>query len=102
MENEKKQKANQKIALERIYRLFELANEKKEYAKRYIQIAHKISEKTKTKIPKELKQKHCRKCFSLKIKQEKKDPFLITICEECIEKKKYKLNETNLQKNNSK
>ncbi len=91
MKKEKKQKANQKIALERIYRLFELAVEKEKYAKRYIGLAHKISEKTKTKIPKELKQKHCKKCNSLKVKQEKKEPFLIIACQECGEKKKYGL-----------
>ncbi|MEM4262088.1 MAG: hypothetical protein QXI10_03935 [Candidatus Diapherotrites archaeon] len=57
-----------KIGLERIYRLFELAEQefekKPERSKRYVEIAREISKKTKAKIPKELKQKFCKKCNS--------------------------------------
>jgi len=55
-----------KIALERIYRLFELAerNFKKhpERSKRYIELARKIAMRYNVRIPFELKQKFCKKC----------------------------------------
>lgn len=64
-------RANQKnkleqIALERIQRLFELAE--KEFAhrpdrsNRYAEIAIKISTRNRVRIPLELKYKHCKKC----------------------------------------
>jgi ribonuclease P protein subunit RPR2 len=83
---------NNKLATERIYRLFELANENKDYSKRYIQLAKKIGEKTNTKIPKELKKTFCKKCLSLEIKKIEKNPFLIIKCEKCGFEKKYSLN----------
>ncbi|MDD5163756.1 MAG: ribonuclease P [Candidatus ainarchaeum sp.] len=56
----------QKIALERIYRLFELAEEEFEknpgFAKKCIEFARRISTRNKAKIPAELKQKFCKKC----------------------------------------
>lgn len=88
----KKQKASQKIALERIYRLFELAQKEKEYAKRYTSLAAKIGRKTNTKIPLELKHKYCRKCYSVDVKASEKKPFLIVKCDECGEERKYSLN----------
>ena len=57
---------SKKIALERIKILFEEAE--KEFKKnpersdRYAEIARKISMKTKTKIPSELKRKFCKYC----------------------------------------
>lgn len=64
-EKMKHQKMN-KIALERIYRLFELAAKQTQTnpfrSKRYISIALEISKKTRTKIPDELKTKYCKKC----------------------------------------
>lgn len=55
-----------KIALERIYRLFELAerNFKKhpERSKRYIELARKIAMRCNVRIPFELKQKFCKNC----------------------------------------
>jgi ribonuclease P protein subunit RPR2 len=54
------------IALERIYRLFELAE--KEFGegagrtKRYVELARKMSTRNKAPIPAELKKSFCRKC----------------------------------------
>ena len=110
MQKEKKIKGNQKIALERMYRLFELAKETPEpsksnafagqrktegfamYSKRYLQLAKRIGEKTRVAIPKELKEKYCKKCYSLNVKQEKKEPFLEVTCKECGFVKKFGLN----------
>jgi ribonuclease P protein subunit RPR2 len=91
MEKEKKLKGNQKLALERIYRLFELADATEEYSKRYISLAKKIGEKTNVTIPKELKKKACKKCYSLKVKEIKQPPFLVVKCGECGFEKKYGL-----------
>jgi len=93
MQKEKKPNAKQKIALERIYRLFELAEEveNEKYSKKYLQLAKKLGEKMRVSIPKELKKKFCRKCHSMKIKQTKKAPFLIIKCEDCGAEKKYSL-----------
>ncbi len=56
----------QKIALERIYRLFELAEKmfekKPELSKRYIELARKIGMRYNVSIPFELKQKFCKRC----------------------------------------
>jgi ribonuclease P protein subunit RPR2 len=55
-----------KIAAERIKKLFELAKkEKNGRAKRYVQLARRIAEKTRTRIPREIKRSFCRKCNSL-------------------------------------
>ena len=55
-----------KIALERIYRLFEVAEaefaEKPERSKRYVELARKISTRNKAVIPAELKKRFCKKC----------------------------------------
>lgn len=57
------------IALERIYRLFEVAEEfhkkkKSGFAKRCIEVAIALGTRNKVKIPKELKTKFCKKCHS--------------------------------------
>ena len=93
MEKEKKMKGNQKIALERIYRLFELAEKNEEYSKRYLTLAKRIGEKCRVSIPKELKQKYCKKCFSLKVMQIDQHPFLIIKCAKCGYEKKFGLKE---------
>lgn len=55
-----------KIALERIYRLFELAEinfeKHPERSKRYIELARKIAMRYNVRVPFELKQKFCKKC----------------------------------------
>jgi len=63
-------KVVKEIAFERIKRLLELAEEKArentEYSrmleKRYVKLAREISAHYRVKIPKELKQKICKKC----------------------------------------
>ena len=106
---EKKLKGNQKIALERIYRLFELAEGDEEpsthgagdakpdgfatYSKRYLQLAKRIGEKCRVSVPKELKERYCKKCFSLKVTQKKEEPFLVVTCKECGFIKKFGLKE---------
>ena len=85
--------AKQKLALERIYRLFELATKEKDtkLQKRYVSLAKKIGERVNVSIPTELKQAFCKKCFSMNIKTEKKAPFLIVTCKECKTTKKFGL-----------
>jgi ribonuclease P protein subunit RPR2 len=56
------------IALERIERLMSLADKEAAsgnlgQADKLIQLARKINTKTKTKIPKELKQRYCKHCY---------------------------------------
>ena len=56
----------QAIGLERIYRLFELAelqlDSNPARSKRYVALAREISKKTRARIPDELKTKFCKKC----------------------------------------
>ena len=59
----------QAIALERIHRLFELAEKEfddgeKKRANHYVELARKISMKNKAVIPTALKRKFCKKCKS--------------------------------------
>ncbi|MCX6801435.1 MAG: hypothetical protein NTZ73_04575 [Candidatus Diapherotrites archaeon] len=91
---EKKLKPNQKLALERIYRLFELAEEdntkrKGKYSKRYLKLMVEIGKKVNVPVPKELKKKFCKKCFSLNVDGREEKPFLIVKCGECGFEKKF-------------
>lgn len=56
------------IALERIYRLFELAEESfakhPERSRRYVELARKIGMRYNVRIPSELKKKFCKRCGS--------------------------------------
>lgn len=58
----------QKIARERIYRLFELAEEEfkehPERSNRYIELALRIGKKCNVSVPQELKKNYCKKCHS--------------------------------------
>lgn len=58
--------AVQKIALERIYRLFDLAEKEfkkhPERSNRYVELARKVGEKNNASIPTELKKRFCKKC----------------------------------------
>lgn len=82
----------EKIALERIYRLFELAEEEfenhSERSKRYVELARKISERNRARIPKELKDKFCKKCGTY-LKKGKNAEIIIEngferiVCKEC-------------------
>jgi len=80
------------IALERIYRLFELAEQNfsahPERSKRYFELARKIGMRYNVRIPFELKKKFCKKCGAFllagknaKIRISKK--ILKVTCMEC-------------------
>ena len=98
MEKIKKINLKQKIAIERIYRLFELAiNLQKEnnlskdkLIKRYLKLAKRIGEKVNISIPKELKKRFCKKCYSLNIQEIELSPFKIIKCKDCGFEKKFK------------
>lgn len=82
----------QKIALERIYRLFELAEQESgkdpEFSKRCIGLAKKISTRNRARIPAELKIRFCKKCGAFLKKGKtaefgKIGKFLRVKCMEC-------------------
>lgn len=84
-----------KIALERIKKLFreaKLAFKKDSgLSNRYVKLARKISMKTKTRIPRELKKQFCKHCYTFLIpgkncRVRTKDKKLIYYCKNC---KKY-------------
>ena len=82
-----KQKVKE-IALERIYRLFELAEKEAkkgnyELATRYVSLARKIGTRNRATVPADLKPKFCKKCNSTKVGSRKDAPFLIVKCKEC-------------------
>ena len=96
---EKKLNSRQKIALERIYRLFDLAEQmqksdnkdKNEFVKRYLKLAKRIGEKLNVTIPKELKKTYCRACFGKNVKGKDTDGFFIVTCSNCGHTRKYAL-----------
>jgi len=60
-----KSAGQQKLALERIRELFnEAESADKEYADKYVGLARKISMRLKVPIPKELKRRFCKHCYS--------------------------------------
>jgi len=80
------------IALERIYRLFELAEAEfakhPERSKRYVELARKIGTRNKAIIPAELKKQFCKKCGAFLVKSknaewEKKGEVVEIKCKEC-------------------
>ncbi len=82
----------QEISLERIYRLFELAEKsfpkRPERSKRYVEIARNIGKKNSTVIPTELKKKFCKKCGAFlkkgkNAKWGKKEKWVEITCKEC-------------------
>ena len=97
MEKEKKLKQSQKLALERINRLFEIATkmhagkriDKKKYVKRYLSLAKRIGEKTNVSIPKEFKKQYCKKCFSMNITIKEEKEIVIVKCSDCGLEKKF-------------
>jgi len=60
------------IALERIYRLFELAEAEferhPERSKRYVELARKLGTRNRATIPTELKKRFCKKCGAFLVK----------------------------------
>ena len=63
-----KKEDTKKIALERIKQLFKEAdsvfNENPKLANRYVQLARKISMKVKLRMPRTLKRKFCKHCYT--------------------------------------
>lgn len=59
---------NKKLALERVKQLFREADsifkESPKLANRYVQIARRIAMKINLRLPKELKRKFCKHCYS--------------------------------------
>lgn len=87
-----KKNKRKEIALERIHRLFELAEQefekKPERSKRYIELARKIGTRNRTVIPTELKKKFCKKCGAFLKKgqnaEQIQDKEILKIkCKEC-------------------
>src|SRR3989344_4782427 len=87
----------QKIGIERIYRLFEVAESEikqhPERSRRYVDIARKISKRLRAKIPDELKTKFCKKCGAYLLegynaKIERAGTMSIVECKECGAKRK--------------
>ena len=60
------------IALERIYRLFEIAESEfakhPERSKRYVELARKLGTRNRATIPAELKKQFCKKCGTFLVK----------------------------------
>lgn len=80
------------IALERIYRLFELAEAEfalhPERSKRYVELARKISTRNKAPIPAELKKRFCKKCGAFLVEGKNAEwkeigPLIEIKCSEC-------------------
>ena len=82
----------QAIALERIYRLFELASKEfskhPERSRRYVELARAVGKRNNVRMPPELKIKFCKNCNSFlkkgKNAEIKKEGSLIIVkCKEC-------------------
>ncbi len=92
VEMKKNKQAVQSIALERIYRLFELAGKEfpknPERSRRYVQLARAIGKRNNVRIPLELKTKFCKKCSSFLVKGKNADienegNITVVKCREC-------------------
>lgn len=89
----RKRKSKEKIiAAERIEELFKQAaimfKEDKEFSKKYVQLARKISMRYNVRIPEKLRRKYCKKCYSYlvegkNLKTRIKDGRIIRHCLEC-------------------
>ncbi len=90
----------QAIALERIYRLFELAEQEfekhPERSKRYVELARKIGTRSNVTIPSKLKKRFCKKCGAFLVygtngELEEKEKIGNLKCRECGAERKVKL-----------
>ena len=99
------------LAGKRIKKLFNEAEEQfpehPERSRRYIEIAHKISEKYNIPISKDLKRKFCPNCYSywvpgetVKVRIDSENNRVIYICNECEGERTYGYSEEKLGKNN--
>ncbi len=84
--------ARAKIALERIWRLFELAEQEftahPERSRRYVGLARRISSRNKAPIPAELKKRYCKKCGAFLVEGKNSESgeagtMLEITCKEC-------------------
>jgi len=82
----------QELALERIYRLFELAEKEflkyPERSKRYIEMARNLSKRNKATIPAELKNRFCKNCGNFLVNgvnahHKGNGEMLLIECKEC-------------------
>lgn len=94
---------SQKIAEERIRKLFEVADRrisggdhKKQLADRYVELARAIGMKYNVSIPADLKKRYCQECFSFlkpgincRVRVNSKSSMLNYHCEECGEVNRY-------------
>lgn len=87
-----KKKQDKKIARERIPILFREADtvfkKDKKLANRYVEIARKIAMKYRIKIPKELKRRFCKHCYSflkpnLNVRIRNREGKTVYYCLEC-------------------
>ncbi|MHC1567063.1 MAG: ribonuclease P protein component 4 [Candidatus Syntropharchaeia archaeon] len=77
-----------KIALQRIERLFELAEESEEYCDRYVELARKIGMRYRVRIPKHLKMRICKHCYSFLVpgrnaRVRLRGDYIATTCLKC-------------------
>lgn len=88
------------LALKRISKLFEEAEkqfkEHPERSNRYMELAHKLSEKYNITLPREKKKKFCPKCFTywvpgktVKVRADTENKRMIYKCSECGEQRTY-------------
>ncbi|MFH1224405.1 MAG: ribonuclease P [Candidatus Diapherotrites archaeon] len=86
------------ITLERMRRLFELAEKEfekhPERSKRYVHLARELGKRNRVPIPRELKKRFCRKCGAYwageaKMKTKKAGTLEEFSCKECGCKRKY-------------
>ncbi len=96
----RKQQKNliQDIAAQRMWRLFELAKE--EYAanparsERYVQLIRNISMRNRIGIPKEIKSRICKHCYSFLVpgsnaRYRLKDGYIVVFCRGCGKEMRY-------------
>ena len=83
------------IALERIHILFQLAestfSENPQRAQRYVELARKIAQRTRTHLPPYLRRQVCRKCDAYLVPgatsrtriRQRREPHVATTCLKC-------------------
>jgi ribonuclease P protein subunit RPR2 len=96
----RKQQKNliQNIAVQRMQRLFELAKaefpENPERSRRYVQLIRNISMRNRIGIPREIKSRICKHCYSFLVpgsnaRYRLKDGYLVISCEQCGKEMRY-------------
>ena len=88
----------QEIAVQRMWRLFELAKrefaEHPERSERYVQLIRNISMRNRTGIPREIKSRICKHCYALhmpgnNVRYRLKEGFIIISCQRCGKEMRY-------------